>query len=135
MGFVKTKRKGFLSMKIAIVTGASSGIGKAAATRLSKAGWKVGALARRKEKLEELEKEDANIMAIACDVTQAEQVETAVKAALNKWPEGAIELFVANAGIMKLSHLDQLRVSEWKEMVDININGVLMYAVEAPPNV
>ncbi len=113
--------------KVAIVTGASSGIGYATALALSKAGAKVAIGARRVEKLEELAKQisenGGEVFYQKLDVTQRSQCDDFAKAVLDKW--GSIDILVNNAGLMPLSFFKNLKVDEWDRMVDVNIKGVL----------
>ena len=113
--------------KVAIITGASSGIGYATALALSKAGAKVAIGARRVEKLEEVAKQISDnggeVFYQKLDVTQRSQCDDFAKAVLDKW--GSIDILVNNAGLMPLSFFKNLKVDEWDRMVDVNIKGVL----------
>ncbi|ABK78467.1 short-chain alcohol dehydrogenase [Cenarchaeum symbiosum A] len=110
--------------KVAIVTGASSGIGRATALALSRAGAKVAIGARRTGKLEELAGEiGADVLAKKLDVTSREECEAFAKAVLDKW--GSVDILVNNAGLMPLSFFKRLKVDEWDRMIDVNIKGVL----------
>ena len=113
--------------KVAIVTGASSGIGFATALALSRAGAKVAIGARRVDKLEALAKQisenGGEVFFQRLDVTKREECENFAKAVLEKW--NSIDILVNNAGIMPLSFFKSLKVDEWDRMVDVNINGVL----------
>ncbi len=121
-----------LDGKVVIVTGASSGIGEAAAKHLSKNGAKLVLAARREERLETLKKaiEDEGGQAIykVTDVTSREQVQALADEALETY--GKIDAIVNNAGLMPLSLMDKLKVDEWDRMVDVNIKGVL-YGIAA----
>lgn len=118
--------------KVVIVTGASSGLGKATALRLAKNGAKLMLAARREEKLQKLVDEIAKDGGIAkyqvTDVTERSQVEALVKA--TKEAFGRIDVLVNNAGLMPLSPLAEIKVEEWEKMIDVNIKGVL-YGVAA----
>ena len=113
--------------KVAIVTGASSGIGFATALALSRAGAKVAIGARRVDKLEALAKQisenGGEVFFQRLDVTKREECENFAKAVLEKW--NSIDILVNNAGIMPLSFFKSLKVDEWDRMVDVNIKGVL----------
>jgi len=113
--------------KVAIITGASSGIGYATALALSKAGAKVAIGARRTDKLEELAKkisaDGGEVFYQKLDVTQRSECENFAKAVLDKW--GSIDILVNNAGLMPLSLFKSLKVDEWDRMIDVNIKGVL----------
>jgi len=113
--------------KVAIITGASSGIGYATALALSKAGAKVAIGARRVDRLEELAKkisaDGGEVFYQKLDVTQRSECENFAKAVLDKW--GSIDILVNNAGLMPLSLFKSLKVDEWDRMIDVNVKGVL----------
>ncbi|MBB4525700.1 SDR family oxidoreductase [Rhizobium leguminosarum] len=113
--------------KIALVTGASSGIGAATALKLAEAGAKVGIAARRTDKLEGLQKEIASgggeALVIEMDVVDPASVEAGVKKLVGAY--GSIDILVNNAGLMPLSDVDQFKVDEWHRMVDVNVKGLL----------
>lgn len=113
--------------KVAIITGASSGIGYAAALALSKAGAKIAAGARRTERLESLQSEIVNkggeVLTQKLDVTKKPDCDAFVDAVVNKW--GTVDILVNNAGLMPLSFFKSLKVDEWDKMIDVNIRGVL----------
>jgi len=113
--------------KVIAITGASSGIGEAAATLLAEHGAKVVAGARRIDKLQKLaaaiSAKDGEISVRAVDVTKRADVEAFI--AFAKAEFGAVDVLVNNAGIMPLSLLAQLKTDEWDRMIDVNIRGVL----------
>lgn len=117
-----------LSGRVAIVTGASSGIGEATARELARAGAHVALAARRLDRLiatasEIGEQDGGNAIAVECDVRDASQVESLVIQTLKEF--GQIDALINNAGVMPLSPIARLHVDDWHEMVDINITGVL----------
>lgn len=116
-----------LTGKIAIVTGASSGIGEATALALSKAGAKVAIGARRTDRLEALkakiEKNGGEVFVQKLDVTKKAECDSFVENVVKKW--GTVDILVNNAGLMPLSFFKNLKVSEWDQMIDVNIKGVL----------
>lgn len=118
--------------KVIIITGASSGIGAATAQLLAKNGAKVVLGARRTDRLEAIVKEIQDQGGIAeyqaLDVTQREQLVSIVQLAQQKF--GRVDVLINNAGVMPLSTLDQLKVDEWDQMIDVNIKGVL-YGIAA----
>lgn len=122
--------------KVAIVTGASSGIGYATCLALSKAGARVAAGARRTDRLESLEKEIAKnggeILIQKLDVTKKAECDSFVDAAAKKW--GMVYILVNNAGLMPLSFFKSLKVDEWDRMIDVNIKGVLYCTAAAIPH-
>jgi NADP-dependent 3-hydroxy acid dehydrogenase YdfG len=113
--------------KVAIITGASSGIGYATALALSKAGAKVAVGGRRTDKLESLQSEIAKnggeVFTHKLDVTKKSECDAFVDAVIKKW--GAVDILVNNAGLMPLSFFKNLKVDEWDQMIDVNIKGVL----------
>jgi NADP-dependent 3-hydroxy acid dehydrogenase YdfG len=113
--------------KVAIVTGASSGIGYATALALSRAGAKVAAGARRMDRLESLQSEitknQGEIFIQKLDVTIKSECDAFADAVIRKW--GAIDILVNNAGLQPLSFFKNLKVEEWDKMIDVNIRGVL----------
>lgn len=113
---------------VAIVTGASSGIGKAVATQLANAGFSVGLVARRIDKLTELEKQinemtAGKALALKTDVSDRQQVETMVRRVEETF--GAIDMYVNNAGVMLDAKVTNQEVDSWEKMIDVNIKGVL----------
>jgi NADP-dependent 3-hydroxy acid dehydrogenase YdfG len=113
--------------KVALVTGASSGIGAATAFKLAAAGAKVGIAARRAEKLERIESEitakGGEALVIEMDVVDPASVEAGVEKLVGAF--GSTDIVVNNAGLMPLSDVDQLKTDEWHRMVDVNIKGLL----------
>lgn len=122
--------------KVAIVTGASSGIGYATAVALSKAGAKVAAGARRTDRLRLLETElsgsGGEVMTKSLDVTNRQDCQSFVDSVFQKW--GSIDILVNNAGLMPLSFFKSLKVDEWDRMIDVNIKGVLYCTAAAIPH-
>jgi NADP-dependent 3-hydroxy acid dehydrogenase YdfG len=121
-----------LNGKVIIITGASSGIGEATARLLAKNGAKVVLGARRTDRLELIAKdiraEGGTVEFQALDVTQRSQLEDFVKFAQTKFDR--VDVLINNAGVMPLSALEQLKVEEWDQMIDVNIKGVL-YGIAA----
>lgn len=118
--------------KVAIITGASSGIGGATAKDLASKGAKVVLAARREDRLKELQEEIQNnggqaVYKVA-DVTSREQMEDLAAYALEQF--GKIDVLVNNAGIMPQAFMFKKKVGEWDQMIDVNIKGVL-YAIAA----
>src|SRR3989344_4970655 len=113
--------------KVAIITGASSGIGFATALALSKAGAKVAIGARRTDMLSELEKKikenGGEVYSQKLDVTKKNECNSFVDNVLKKW--GTVDILVNNAGLMPLSFFKNLKIDEWDQMIDVNIKGVL----------
>jgi NADP-dependent 3-hydroxy acid dehydrogenase YdfG len=113
--------------KVVIITGASSGMGEAAAKHLAKLGATVVLGARRKDRIEKLAKQIADdggkALAINADVTNREQMKNLASETVKQL--GRIDVILNNAGVMPLSPIDRLNVEEWDTMIDVNIKGVL----------
>ncbi|WP_268541459.1 SDR family oxidoreductase [Candidatus Nitrosotenuis cloacae] len=122
--------------KVAIITGASSGIGYATAIALSKAGAKVAVGARRTDKLDalknEITKSGGEVLVQKLDVTIKSDCDSLVDAVVNKW--GTVDILVNNAGLMPLSFFKNRKVDEWDQMIDVNIKGVLYCTAAAIPH-
>lgn len=116
-----------LNGKVALVTGASSGIGAATARKLAANGIKVGLAARRVDRLQALAEEirtgGGEALAIEMDVTDSASVNAGVAALTQAF--GTIDILVNNAGLMPISDFDSLKTDEWHRMVDVNLKGVL----------
>ena len=121
-----------LDGKVALITGASSGIGEATALALAAQGAKVAVAARRTERLEALihkiEGKGGEAMPIIADVSSEEQVRDMVHSASGRW--GRLDILVNNAGVMLLGPIDGADTEDWRRMVNINLLG-LMYCVHA----
>lgn len=113
---------------IALVTGASSGIGRAIATKLATDGTTVIAGARRLDRLQALAEQVNGIEPVELDVTDREAVQNAVDGIVGR--HGRLDVLVANAGVMPLSRLDAGLVDEWDQMIDVNVRG-LLYGIAA----
>jgi NADP-dependent 3-hydroxy acid dehydrogenase YdfG len=113
--------------KVVIITGASSGMGEAAARHLAQLGAVVVLGARRADRIEKLAKDiqqtGAQALAVKVDVTDLEQVKNLVDTAVRQF--GRVDVILNNAGIMPLSPMDRINVEEWTTMIDVNIKGVL----------
>ncbi len=113
--------------KVVVITGASSGMGEAAAKHLANLGAAVVLGARRTDRIEklanEIQESGGKALAVATDVTQRDQVKKLVDSAVEKF--GRVDVILNNAGIMPLSPMDRLNVDEWDTMIDVNIKGVL----------
>ncbi|MBV0892299.1 SDR family oxidoreductase [Paracoccus sp. Z118] len=121
--------------KIVVITGASSGMGAAAARHLAAKGASVVLGARRAERIEALAAEitepGGKATSVATDVTKRDDVEKLVDTAVQTY--GRIDVLINNAGIMPLSPMDRLKVDEWDRMIDVNLKGVLYGIAAALP--
>jgi NADP-dependent 3-hydroxy acid dehydrogenase YdfG len=125
-----------LEQTVALVTGASSGIGQAAARALAARGAAVALVARRAERLEELGGEIADsggtALPIEADVTDREQATAAVARTVEEL--GRLDVLVNNAGVMLLGPVVDAPVEEWEQMVQVNLLGLLYTAHAALPH-
>ncbi|HSX54083.1 MAG TPA: SDR family oxidoreductase [Sphingomonas sp.] len=113
-----------LSNKTILITGASSGIGEAAARELAAAGARLVIGARRIDRLRALAEDlGPQVAARELDVTDARSFEAFAAAAEEEF--GRIDVLINNAGVMPLSPLAALKRDEWARMIDVNIHGVL----------
>ncbi len=114
--------------RVAIVTGAGQGIGRAIAVELAKVGAHVVACGRRRASLEDVagavRAEGRRGLAVACDVGDGRQVDDAVSRTLNEF--GRIDLLVNNAGYRIRSPFEDLPRQEWDAMVQTNLTGVFL---------
>ncbi|MEU2232936.1 SDR family oxidoreductase [Streptomyces vietnamensis] len=121
-----------LSGRVAVVTGASSGIGEATAEHLAELGARVVVLARRADRLEQLvariEKNGGEALALAADVTDAAAVRTAADRVAAEF--GAADLLFNNAGVMLPAPVEELATDQWQHQIDLNITG-LMHVIGA----
>jgi NADP-dependent 3-hydroxy acid dehydrogenase YdfG len=113
--------------KVILITGASSGIGEAAARQLASDGHRVVLGARRTDRLAAIVASigaaGGTAQCCALDVTSLASMQDFVAFAENLY--GPVDVIINNAGVMPLSKLDALKVDEWNQMIDVNIRGVL----------
>lgn len=121
--------------KVVAITGAGSGIGEASALLLAERGAKVVLGARRCGRLEELadriEKNGGEAAWVRTDVTRREDLAGLVELARDRF--GRLDVLMSNAGVGPISPLDELRVEDWEQMIDVNLKGVLYGIAEALP--
>jgi NADP-dependent 3-hydroxy acid dehydrogenase YdfG len=116
---------------VALVTGASSGIGEATARALAAHGATVSLVARRKERLDALADEIGGL-AIAADVTDREQARGAVEHTARELDR--LDIVINNAGVMLLGPIVDAPVEEWDRMIELNLQGLLSIAHAALPH-
>ncbi|HET6289738.1 MAG TPA: SDR family oxidoreductase [Amycolatopsis sp.] len=118
--------------RVAVVTGASSGIGEATARRLAASGAAVALIARRADRLEtlaeEIERDGGTALVLAADVADAEAMRAAAAEVEAKL--GRADLLFNNAGVMLAAPIDELATGDWQRMIDVNLTG-LMNAIGA----
>ncbi|MGZ5224094.1 MAG: SDR family oxidoreductase [Burkholderiales bacterium] len=121
--------------KVVVITGASSGLGEAAARLLSAQGALVvlgaGRFDRIQSLADELTRNGRKALAIATDVTDYAQVKKLVDAAVQTY--GRIDVMINNAGLMPHSPLERLKIDDWNRTIDVNIKGVLYGIAAALP--
>jgi NADP-dependent 3-hydroxy acid dehydrogenase YdfG len=122
--------------KVVVITGASSGLGEAAARLLAAEGARVVLGARRADRIQalvdELTGRGGKALAVPTDVTDRNQVQRLVDLAVQTY--GRIDVMINNAGLMPQSLLEHLKVDEWDRMIDVNIKGVLYGIAAALPH-
>ncbi|HDK7434089.1 TPA: SDR family oxidoreductase [Staphylococcus aureus] len=122
-----------LTDKIAVVTGAGSGIGEAIATLLHEEGAKVVLAGRNKDKLQNVANQLAqdSVKVVPTDVTNKEEVDELMKIAQQTF--GGLDIVINSAGQMLSSKVTDYQVDEWDSMIDVNIKGTLYTAQAALP--
>src|SRR5690348_9158685 len=125
-----------LNGTVALVTGASSGIGEATARVLAAEGAAVALVARRTDRIEslarELGKQGGRMLAITTDVTVEEQARDAVERTVREL--GRLDIVINNAGVMLLGPIENAPLEEWERMVHLNVLGLLYVAHAALPH-
>ena len=125
-----------LNGTVALVTGASSGIGEATAHALAEQGAAVAVVARRKDRLEQLAAQitakGGRVLVIEADVTDKDQAQSAVEKTVKEL--GQLDILINNAGVMLLGPIIDAPVEEWERMVELNQLGLLYTAHAALPH-
>ena len=117
-----------LKGKVAVVSGASSGLGADAARAYAQQGAHVALLARRKDKLEalaaELEPMGVRVLAVPCDVTDENQVKAAVETIIKEF--GRIDILLNNAGVAVGGGVHTLTQEDWDRSMNVNVKGIFL---------
>jgi NADP-dependent 3-hydroxy acid dehydrogenase YdfG len=125
-----------LQGKVALVTGASSGIGEATALVLARAGARVAIAARRRERLDGVARRIVDLrsesLVLEADVAKVRDAESVVERTVARW--GRLDVLVNNAGVMLLSPVDRARVEDWQRMLDLNLLGLMVVTRAALPH-
>lgn len=122
---------------IALITGATSGFGKAIAYKFAGHGWDVIICGRRKERLDELERSicegcGVNVFTLSFDVRDREQVEQSLRSLPHDWKK--IDVLVNNAGLAAgLQPVHEGHIDDWETMIDTNLKGLLYVSREIIP--
>ncbi len=119
-----------LSDQVAVVTGASQGLGKSIAIALAASGAKVACLARNAEKLAETVKQiteaGGTAEAYSCDVTQRESVDETVDTIQEKWER--LDILVNNAGVTRDTLMPRMSDDEWDDVINTNLRGTFLFS-------
>ena len=122
--------------KVAVVTGASSGLGADAAKAYAECGASVALLARRKEKLadvaEEIKALGGKVITVACDVTDEQMVKAAVDEVISSL--GRIDILLNNAGVAVAGAVHQLSEADWDKVLDTNLKGMYLMCKHVVPH-
>tara|TARA_Y100001978_G_scaffold179898_1_gene175034 strand:- start:322 stop:1071 length:750 start_codon:yes stop_codon:yes gene_type:complete len=124
-----------LNGKVALITGASSGIGEATAESLAALGAKVSLVARREDRLKALQEKIAGTggeaLVVKADMSKQQDIIDAVAKTKDQW--GRLDILVNNAGVMYLGPINGADTREWKSMVEVNLLGLMYCTHEALP--
>jgi NADP-dependent 3-hydroxy acid dehydrogenase YdfG len=124
-----------LSGTVALITGASSGIGYATAKSLAEQGASVAVVARRQDRLEtlveEIESAGGTVLPVPTDVSDRDQAEAAIAATIERF--GRLDILVNNAGLMLLGPAADAAIDEWEQMIAVNQQGLLYMTKAALP--
>ncbi|KAI1373526.1 putative NRPS-like enzyme [Hypoxylon crocopeplum] len=135
-GVAQSSNRGPLAGRVAVITGASSGIGAAVATALAREGAHVAIAARRTEALETLKNKltssGGKVLVQKTDVTDKKQVEALMQTATEKL--GPIDILVCCAGVMYYTMMANVHTDEWERTVDVNCKGVLHCLANTVPS-
>lgn len=123
--------------RIALITGATSGIGKATATKLARNNFNVIITGRRKERLDKMAEEikkatNSDVYVLHFDVRDKKQVENAIDSLPKEWKN--IDVLINNAGLaVGLNHIHEGEIDDWERMIDTNVKGLLYMTRKIAP--
>ncbi len=123
--------------RIALITGATSGIGKATATKLARNNFNIIITGRRKDRLEKMAEEikkatHSDVYVLHFDVRDKQEVETAIDSLPEEWKN--IDVLVNNAGLaVGLNHIHEGEIDDWERMIDTNVKGLLYMTRKIAP--
>jgi len=126
-----------LTGKVALITGAGSGIGKATAVLLAKHGVRVAALSHTEDEVKqaaaEIERDGGQAMAVVADTSQDQQMKQAVQQVVDRW--GQLDIVFANAGINGVwAPIEELAIDDWSRTITTNLNGTFLTIKYATPH-
>ncbi|MBD2537635.1 SDR family NAD(P)-dependent oxidoreductase [Coleofasciculus sp. FACHB-SPT36] len=126
-----------LGDKVALITGAGSGIGKAAAVLLAKEGAKIAALGRTEDELNEvvaqIQQAGGEAIPVLADISETEEMQQAVQQIINQW--GRLDIVFANAGINGVwAPIEELEPEEWDKTIKVNLRGTFLTVKYAVPH-
>ena len=125
-----------LAGRVALITGAGSGIGKAAAVLLAKEGAKIAALGRTEDELQDtvakIQANGGEAIPVDADISQPDEMQQAVQKVINQW--GRLDVVFANAGINGVwAPIDELAPEEWNKTIQVNLTGTFLTVKYAVP--
>lgn len=121
-----------LKGKIAIVTGAGSGIGRACALALAREGAHVTLVGRRKDRLEEVARQIGDsALVLPADISKKDQIDRVVEATVARF--GSLNVLLNNAGVLRIGSAEQITEEQWDETFNINVRGLWLLSRTALP--
>lgn len=116
--------------RVAVVTGAGSGIGREVARQMLAAGYRVALAGRREAQLKDTADNHSDALVVACDVTRPDDVGRLFEAARQRW--GRVDVLFNNAGVFgPAASVDEISVDDWNDTVAVNLTGSMLCAAEA----